>query len=162
MSSFKRRSFLIMAAALAGCGFTPAYGPKGGAMALQNRILVDEPNSRDSYALVRQLEHRLGRTNAPRFGLSVSLGTSEEGLAYTQDATITRYDVVGKATFALRDLETGRVLTTGSVDSFTGYSTTGSTVATLAAEKDASERLMILLADKITSRLLAAASSLPK
>lgn len=151
-----------MAAALAGCGFTPAYGPKGGAAALQNQILFDEPGTRDGYVLVRHLENRLGRAQAARFGLSVSLTTSEEGLAYTQDAQITRYDLVGKAVYALRDLGTGKVLTSGTVDSFTGYSTTGSTVATLAAEKDARERLMTILADQITTRLLASASKLPQ
>lgn len=163
MSSFNRRAFLIAAAATAaGCGFTPAYGPGGGASVLQGRVEVDEPNTRDGYLLVRQLENRLGRAQTPRFGLSVALDTSEEGLAYTQDAKITRYDLIGKATYALRDLGTGEVLTSGTVDSFTGYSTTGSTVATLAAESDARERLMIILADQITTHLLAAAQDLPQ
>ena len=162
MSSFNRRSFLMLTAALAGCGFTPAYGPDGGASALQGRVEVDEPNTRNGYVLVRHLESRLGRAQSPRYGLSVALTTSEEGLGYTQDAKITRYDLVGKATYALRDLSTGEVLTSGTVDSFTGYSTTGSTVATLAAERDARERLMTILANQITTRLLAAAPSLPQ
>lgn len=162
MSSFNRRSFLIMAAALSGCGFTPAYGPGGGAARLQSRVQVDELNTRDGYILVRQLEHRLGRAQAARFGLSIAIDTSEDGLAYTSDAKITRYNLVGKATYALRDLATGEVLTTGTVDSFTGYSTTGTTVATLAAEGDARERLMTILADQITTRLLAVAGTLPQ
>jgi LPS-assembly lipoprotein len=45
-------------------------------------------------------------------------------------------------------------VTSGSVDNFTGYSATGTTVATLAAERDAQERLMTILADQIVTRLL--------
>jgi LPS-assembly lipoprotein len=44
----------------------------------------------------------------------------------------------------------------GSVDNFTSYSATGTTVATLAAERDAQERLMIQLADQIFVRLASA------
>ena len=45
----------------------------------------------------------------------------------------------------------------GEVENFTAYSTTGSTVETLAAERDARERLMMILASQITARLYAQA-----
>ena len=48
-------------------------------------------------------------------------------------------------------------VTSGTVDSFTGYSATGSTVATRAARADAEERLTTILADQIVTRLIAAA-----
>ena len=47
-------------------------------------------------------------------------------------------------------------MTSGTVNNFTAYSATGSTVATLAAERDALERLMVILGDQITTRLFAA------
>lgn len=146
---------------LASCGFTPAYGPNGAASRLQNRILVDEPGDRDSYLLVRQLETRLGRSAAPDFGLSIALDVSEERMAITSNNITTRFNVIGKATYALRDLGDGKVLTSGTVDSFTGYSATGSTAATQTAEADAHERLMVMLADQMVTRLIAASGSLP-
>jgi LPS-assembly lipoprotein len=149
-----------MAAALGGCGFTPAYAPQGGASRLQNRVLVEELTTSDGYVLVRELETRLGRAQAPAYGLAISLTTEDEGMAITTDNDTTRFDVIGRAKFALRDLATGNVLTSGEVESFTGYSTTGTTVSTLAAEKDARERLMVILSDKITIRLLAFAPTL--
>ncbi|HCQ58330.1 MAG TPA: hypothetical protein DIU10_10575, partial [Sulfitobacter sp.] len=50
----------------------------------------------------------------------------------------------------------GQIVTSGKVESFTGYSATGTTVATRAAELDAQERLMVILADLVVSRLYAA------
>ncbi len=57
-------------------------------------------------------------------------------------------------------LADGRVAAKGRVESFTSYSATGSTVATLAAETDAATRLMQILADQIATRLIAAAPGL--
>lgn len=146
---------------IAGCGFTPAYGPNGSATALRNAVLVDEPNTSNGFYLTRQLEHRLGRAATPTYGLSVAIDTSTEGVALTTDNETTRIEVLGEATYALRDLSSGEVLISGKVDSFTGYSTTGSTVSELTAERAAYERLMIILADQITLRLVAKADSLP-
>lgn len=164
MSSFNRRSFILLAAApavLAGCGFEPAFGPDGQATNLRGRILVDDADTRDEFTISKALERKLGQANRPDFGLSVALRLRQTGLAITPDQETTRFNVLGQATYALRDLSTGEVYTSGKVDSFTGYSATGTTVATLAAERDAKERLTIILADKIIARLIAASASLP-
>lgn len=164
MSSFNRRSVLLMAAGLplvAGCGFEPVYGPDSAATRLRHAILVDAPNNEDQFNLVRQLEYRLGAANNARFGLSVGLDIREEGVALTSDNRTTRKEVIGSGTYALRDLASKEVLLSGKVDSFTGYSTTGSTVSELAARRDARRRLMIILADRIATELNAKADSLP-
>lgn len=158
-----RRTFLKMLApvlVVSACGFAPAYGPEGGAGRLQGTIEIDEPVDRDSYLLVQQLEHRLGRAAAAQYGLSLALEVKEERMAIAATNITTRFNVIGKATFALRDLGDGKVLQTGAADSFTGYSATGSTVATQGARRDAHERLMIILADQITTRLIARAGEL--
>lgn len=161
MSSFNRRLFLLSAAALAGCGFTPAYGPGGAAGKLQNAVLVDEPDDRPGYLLTRRFEERLGRANPARYGLSYSIRISENAIAISPDNVITRYNILGSVTFALRDLASEKVLTSGKVDSFTSYSASGSTVATQAARRDAEARLMTILTDQIITRLTASAETLP-
>lgn len=163
MSSPDRRVFLSLLAAggLSACGFTPAYGPSGGASRLQGQVTVDAPESRAGYLLVRRLEDRLGRGGAGRYTLGAQILIDEEGLGITADQRTTRYNLVGEADFSLRDAGTGQVLLSGNVEGFTGYSATGSTVATLAAERDALERLMTILADRITDRLIAGAADLP-
>lgn len=153
----KRRFLLALPLlALAACGFQPVYGPNGTGTALQNNVQVDAPDTAFTYTLVREIETRLGRPNAPRYALALTVTTSEEGLAIDTADNTTRYNLIGKVDFALRNLATGQIELSGNVENFTGYSATGSTVATLAAERDAQERLMTMLADQIVTRLYAA------
>ncbi len=161
MSSYSRRFVLLSLAALAGCGFRPAYGPGGAATRLQNTILVDEPDSRAGYLMTRHFEMRLGRGSPPRFGLSHAILIREEPIAISANNVITRYNLLGQITYALRDLGTGQVLTSGKADSFTSYSASGTTVATQAAKRDAEARLMVILTDQIITRLTADAGRLP-
>ncbi|MEP2530283.1 LPS assembly lipoprotein LptE [Shimia sp.] len=162
MLSFNRRLFLLSAAALGGCGFSPVYGPEGGASVLQNNVLVDEPGDNASYLLTRELEDRLGRgSGGETYGLSLSVKTDQESVGKTVAQVTSRYDIVGEATYSLRELNTKEVITSGKVNSFTGYSATGSTVAELAAETDAFERLMVILADRIVADLQAYTTTNP-
>lgn len=161
MWSYSRRSLLLGAAALSACGFTPAYGPGGGAARLDGMVEADAPTTRPAYRLVRHLEDRLGRAAAPRYGLSYAIRINEQPSAISQDNITLRYTLRGEITYALRDLESDEVLTSGKVDNFTSYSASGSTVATQAAERDAHDRLMVILGDMIIARLVAAAPGLP-
>ncbi|MGR3467395.1 MAG: LPS assembly lipoprotein LptE [Shimia sp.] len=154
-SALPRRAVLLGGLALAGCGFTPAYGP-GPAQALRGRVAVDAPDNRDGFDLVRALEARLGLPEAPAFGLSIAVDTQEEGIGVDRDGRTTRFQILAIATYALRDLQTLEVVDTGSVETFTAYSTTDTTIAERAAEDDARARLMVILADLITTRLIAA------
>ncbi|MFY0693284.1 MAG: hypothetical protein JXR14_15335 [Paracoccaceae bacterium] len=160
MSSFDRRALLISLAALAGCGFEPVYKTGGTADGLRGAIRVTPPTTRDEYALVSRLEDRLGFGEAARYELRVVLQTDSEGLAITGTNEISRYNLLGTATYLLRDLATNQVVLTDKVNSFTSYSASEQPVATLTAERDAQERLMVALADKITSQLLLNADQL--
>ncbi len=157
MSLFSRRIFCFgLFAALPACGFTPVYGPGGAGSALQNAVLVDTPITREDYLLTRELETRLGRANPGRYGLSYSITVGSESVAISKDNVTARFNLLGNATFALRDLETLAVVTSGKASNFTGYSASGSTVATQAAERDARERLMVILANQIITQLVVA------
>ncbi|MFD2739685.1 LPS assembly lipoprotein LptE [Sulfitobacter aestuarii] len=151
-----RRLLLALPLVLTACGFEPVYGPGCSGSALQNRVSVEEPETRDGYILTREIETRLGRSSAPTYALALSAATRADGLNIDRSGNINRYNLLGSVDYALRDLDSGVVLASGKVENFTGYSTTGSTVATLAAETDARERLMTILADQIVARLLAA------
>lgn len=157
MSLPSRRLMLALPLlALAACGFQPVYGPGGTGTALKNSVAVDAPDDAFSYTLVREIETRLGRPAAAKYGLALAVTTSQEGLAIDSADNTRRYNLIGKADFALRDLGTGQIVSSGDVENFTGYSATGSTIATLAAERDAQVRLMTMLADQIVTRLYAA------
>jgi len=161
MSSCNRRFFLVAAAALAGCGFAPAYGPGGTATRLRGAVLVDAPDSRPGYLLTRRFEERLGRADPGRYGLSYSISLRDVAIAISPTNVITRYNKLGNVTWALRDLETEKVLVSGKAESFAGYSASGTTVATQAAERDAEARVMAILTDQIITRLTAESGNLP-
>jgi LPS-assembly lipoprotein len=152
-----RRSLLLGALALGGCGFTPVYGPGGAAEGLRGRISFDEPFDRAGFDLVRQLENRLGVPAAPRWRLSASIRRSEERIAVTSEGVANRFQILGRVDFALREIGTDRTVTSGSVETFTSYSATRTAVATRAARDDAEARLMVILADQIADELLATA-----
>lgn len=154
MWSFNRRSFLIGTAALAGCGYSPVFGPDGAGSKLFGKISFETPASTETYALVRYLEERMGVSEAPSYGLSYSVSVRQEGLAVTVRRVIARYNVLGTMSFSLRDLSDNRVVSSGKVTAMTGYSATGSTVATRAASNDARERLMMMLADRMIDHLV--------
>jgi LPS-assembly lipoprotein len=56
--------------------------------------------------------------------------------------------------YQLKDTDTEATLFTGSARQFTGYSTTGTTAATISSERDARARLSVILADQIVAQLL--------
>ncbi len=167
--SYSRRQFGLFAgaaAALSACGFTPAYGPSGAAARLQVRMAMDVPQNRNEFDLVRQLEQRLGHTTTPTYQLSYDISTRQDGVGVTPEQEIIRFNIVGDVRYTLTDVATGTVLTTGRVDTFTGYSagavdvtatppSTNATIATLAAQRDARARLMVALADQIVTQLVA-------
>lgn len=156
MSLLNFRVLILALPLLVACGFTPVYGPGSTGAALQNRVLVTAPEDRNSFVLTREIETRLGRANTPAYGLDVTITTTEERLAIDREGNTTRFNLVGVAGYALRDTTSGQIVTSGSVENFTGYSATGSTVATLAGEQDAQDRLMTILAEQIVTRLYAA------
>lgn len=138
---------------LAACGFQPVYAPGGVGTALSGRVTVEAPDSEEGYLLRRELETRLGRGIDDEYRLVVAPRTTTQGQAVTAAGEITRFSLVGEATYELISRADGRSVASGSVDNFTGYSATGSTVETLASEVDALERLMTILADQVVAQL---------
>jgi LPS-assembly lipoprotein len=120
---------------------------------LQKRVLIDKPSDQEGFLLVRHLEDRLGPTANPAYTLSVTLDVTQEDRAIDPDGDIRRFHLVGSAVYTLKDSATGSVLRSDTVDSFVSYSATGTTVATLAAQRDAQARLMTILADLIVQQL---------
>ena len=156
MSLYNRRSFLIAGAALllgSACNFTPVYAPGSASSKLADRIAIKDPKTKDEYNIVRHLESRLGRAAPAPMTLSFSVSNSSSSLGRTATGSTTRLHRVGTLTYSLKDSTSGKTITNGSIKNFTGYSATSNTAATLASERAASERLMIILADQLIDRL---------
>ena len=155
MSSSSRRHLLIFLA-LAGCGFTPALGTGGPAHLLVGRIWSAVPVDQSGFGFVKQIEARLGRVEQRDFDLTYDIVTASDGVGITSDGAITRYNLTGTVVWTLTRHADGVRLAGGEVSTFTSYSATGSTVAGLAARQDAGRRLMVVLADDVVARMLAA------
>ena len=156
MLLYNRRRFgvILAAAALAGCGFTPVYGPDGTGAALLGQLSLDPPQDRNDYLLQRRIEERLGQATAGAWRLSTQIKTDDIGLGFTTDGDITRYNINGTTDYTLRRTGSSGIFRQGKIQHFTSYSATGTTVATLAAKRDAEVRLMTILADQIIDQLL--------
>jgi LPS-assembly lipoprotein len=158
MSSCSRRHWIAGAGALillGGCGFTPVDAPATDAPGWYGRIAADPIDSREGFILAGRLEQRLGRPgpSAP-FRLAVMLEIDQEAMAITTQNEIDRFNLIGRAEWRLYDAGSGATVALGSVSDFTAYSATASTAATLSAERNAFDRLVRSLADKIVTDLV--------
>ncbi|MEO0773535.1 MAG: hypothetical protein AAFZ04_10175 [Pseudomonadota bacterium] len=161
MLSFDRRLFLLSSLALTtGCGFSPAFAPGGAATRLQNSVTLDDPDDRADYLLVRRFEERMGPANPARYGLSYSVSLVESGIAVSSTSITTRQNILGSITYALRDLQTDKVVSSGTVDQFTSYSAEDTTISAQTSKQDAEERLMVIMTDQMITRLTADTSQL--
>ena len=152
---------LLAVSGLAACGLSPVYGPGGGGGRLFGKVRPRDPDTPLDFVFNRRLAERLGPEDAAVYDLDYRISAGVVAQAITPDEVTTRYSLNGTADFALTG-PGGAVITQGRVSSFTSYSTTGTTISTLAAEGDARERLALMLADQVVTRLLAASTQLPE
>ena len=153
--SWSRRGLLLGALALAACGFSPVYGPGGAGGKLFGQIRAADPSTPDEFTFAGRIAERLGPDQAARFALAYNLRIAVVSQAITSEEVTTRYSLNGTADFVLTETASGAEVTRGQVSTFTSYSTTGTTIATMSAEQDAHDRLARMLADQVVTRLLA-------
>ncbi|MCC5972556.1 MAG: hypothetical protein JJT81_00730 [Rubellimicrobium sp.] len=153
----RRAALLGCLLALGACGFAPAFGPDGPALGFREQVeVVTADTTVFDYRLREALSRRLGQPASPAYRLFIRSEVDEVSAAITPGGSVTRFNLPGKAEFTLTDSATGAVRAAGTVTSFTGYSATGTTVATRSAADDARDRLAVQLADLIITRLIAA------
>lgn len=157
----RRAALLGCLLVLGACGFAPAFAPDGPTLPLREQVeVVTTDTTAFDYRLREALSWRLGRPVSPTYRLLIESEVDEVSAAITPGGSVTRFNLPGKAAFTLTDRATGEVRATGTVTSFTGYSATGTTVATRSAADDARDRLAVQLADLIVTRLIAATSDM--
>ena len=148
-----RCGFFLAALALAGCDLVPVNGANTKFQLLRNTVLVQAPTNRVEFELVRNLEVQLGQATSKLYDLRYKLSVDEDIIVFSAAQEIDRYSLVGLLEYSLID-NGGVVLLTEITKSFTGYSATGSTVATQRSKRDAYDRLMVILAKQVSNSLL--------
>ena len=148
-----RCGFFLAALALAGCDLVPVNGANTKFQLLRNTVLVQAPTNRVEFELVRNLEVQLGQAVSKLYDLQYKLSVDEEIVVVSAAQEINRFSLVGLLEYSLVD-SGGVVLLTETAKSFTGYSATGTTVATQRSKRDAYDRLMVILAKQVSNSLL--------
>ena len=143
----------MAALALAGCDLVPVNGANTKFQLLRNTVLVQAPTNRVEFELVRNLEVQLGQAVSKLYDLQYKLSVDEEIIVVSAAQEINRFSLVGLLEYSLVD-SGGVVLLTETAKSFTGYSATGTTVATQRSKRDAYDRLMVILAKQVSNSLL--------
>lgn len=151
---FRRSLVLLMAAAMAGCGFRPVYGVGQPGRAALAAVYVDIIPNRSGQLLRQALQARLEGDNgdvAKRYTLGVSYGESIQGLGVQADNSTTRNRDVGTATWTLRKVDSPLVaLASGTVRSLDGYNVIDEQFFYQDLSEDvAQHRLAQALADQI-------------
>lgn len=148
-----RRTLLLGALALAGCGFRPVHGPGGTGGALMGQVRAADPATRAEFGFVAALEERLGRPAPGRLALGYRLAIARVGAAQIDAIGVTAINLRGRLDYTLTEGAATRAQ--GRVVADTWFSTTATQFATQAAEEDAEARLARMLADAVVARLLA-------
>ena len=146
---------------LAGCGFQPLYadrsagGSVGGDVAT---VRIAPIPDRIGQILRNELVDRLnpsGEPADPRFALEARVAVTERELGIRKDETATRTSLRFRSTFRLRDTNSGAIVCSSRAGTVTSYNIVDSEYATIASERAARRRGLILIADRIALRVAA-------
>lgn len=117
---------------------------------------VEPLQNRDGQQLHNFLRDNLnpkGQPLDPAYRLQVELAQRVEQLAFRQDETATRANIILNSSFVLRDAEDGRVLYSGRVSAINGYNILDDPYPTDIAAQAALRRGLRELAQDIKLRL---------
>jgi len=129
---------------LTACGLTPIYS--GGAN--EQVFNIQAPTDRMQFELVKALETQIVHSDTAASRLSYQLSTQNVSTVVSSAQELNRFRVKGRLNYQILNAD-GDVQSKGMVSAFTAYSATGSTLATDRSQRDAQDRLMVILADKL-------------
>jgi len=152
MLLYNRRKFIFLSLATTGCSFSPVYKSDVGPAFLKGKIVLPKPGSRDDYMLYSKLEENFGQQEKPMFNLFVSYNITEKGLGSL--GSITRYNLIGNANFKLVNISTGALIISDKLKAFTSHSASSQTLATETAKRAARDRLMMSIADQVSTSII--------
>ncbi|HEX8387667.1 MAG TPA: LPS assembly lipoprotein LptE [Sphingomonas sp.] len=148
---------------LPGCGLQPLYagGGSGTVATTLAGVEVAAIQGRSGWLMTNALRDRLGDGGTPRYRLDVRLDDQIIGLGIRRDDSVARERRIIRARYQLVDLSNGAVVLDATAGSDAGIDVVQSEYATIAAENTALERLSLIVADEIVSRLTLYARNQP-
>ncbi len=156
-----RAAVLAGALLLGGCGLRPLYAGGEGGVVRQtlSGVEVAPIAGQNGWLVANALRDRLRAEGPARYRLEIKLDDDITGLGVRRDDSITRERRTLRARYQLIDLSNGAVTLDATAGSDAGIDVVRSEYATIAAERTALERLSVIVADQIVTRI---ALNLPK
>ena len=154
-------SGLLIALALAGCGFQPLYGDRGianiGTQLASFDVIVDGGDGQIGrlikYDLLDSLSSSGNPPGNPDYRVDLTPVFSEGDVAIQRDAEVTRRSVIATVYFRLVDTQSGKVFLSSVARSRTSYNRVVSEFANITAAQDAQRRTSKAIADDIKIQL---------
>jgi LPS-assembly lipoprotein len=161
MSSSRRRFLLGLSLSLAGCGYHPLYGERGGTTnapvtaelaAIQIEAIPDRIGQQ-MYTMLRERLNPYGKPDEPRYVLSIKLTEKRTNFFFEKDETATRANLMLKADYVLKRAGSNEIVTKGLSRSVSSYDILASQFASVVSEEDARVRSAQAISDDIRTRL---------
>lgn len=148
---------LLLAGVLSACGLRPLYegGRQGAVAQALSGIEIAPIEGRAGWLVRTALEDRIAAAGqgAPRYRLVIKLDDQIEGFGVRRDDSITRERRTLRARYQLVDLASNAQLLDATAGSDVGIDVASSEYATIAAEDTALERLAVVVADQMVTRI---------
>jgi LPS-assembly lipoprotein len=146
--------------ALTGCGFRPVYAPQESGDSRANEQLsmvrIEPLRDRSGQQLHNFLRDQLnpnGQPVDPHYKLQIKLSQRTEKLAFREDETATRANIIIKTAFVLRAADDDRVLYAGRASSINSYNILDEQYPTNVSADDALRRGLREVSQDIKLRL---------
>jgi LPS-assembly lipoprotein len=140
----------LAAITLGGCGFTPLYATPKTEAGLSS-IQVNVPHGRTAFLLGEDLDDAFARDRdkPATYRLDVTLLERRYARGLRQDNTADRYESHLIVSYQLVEIDSGKVLKTGSEPVEVSYAASGEPYAGIAAQQDAEQRAADQAAQRI-------------
>jgi LPS-assembly lipoprotein len=152
---------LALPGLLGACGFSPLYGPgaEAGGEDVKPQmaaVSITVPHGRLGQWVKSALAGDLNPSSIDvpsEYDLSISLGRVTRALAIQLNSTITRYDLILNAVFALRQRSDGATVYRNRVRRIASYNVSRAAYSTQVAEEDAERRAAVEVSRQIATLL---------
>ncbi|MCY3879133.1 MAG: LPS assembly lipoprotein LptE [Rhodobacteraceae bacterium] len=141
----------------AACGFQPALLQDAPAGAIEDAFEVEVEGDRQGFLLEELLMQRLGHSGSAEFRLNADITLRTTDAAVPGAGGVDRKLISGRVSFEIRAIDRPEILYAGSATGSAEYSTSKSSLASIASQRDAEERMLAEVADRIYTQLILAA-----
>ena len=143
---------------LGACRFEPVYAPSASTNSVRNNFDLSAPTDRGTYQFYHNLKGKISDNPQAKYALAYTIFQSATNAATDADGKSHRGALMGSLAYRITRKINGQTVKTGNVKGFTSYSALASSVASDAAGRVSTKRLMKILSDHLVDELMMVAA----